>query len=121
MNKIIIDTNALISFVTDRNIKQQKKITQLLHDASRFKITILCHHHVISEFVYVLSSVYKCNDEDIHHMISDFIAMPGVEITTDVNLAILLKYWPNQIPDYGDAVIAAQCKDMLAPRGVFQQ
>jgi len=111
MNKIIIDTNALISFVTDRNLKQQKKITQLLKDASRLKITILCHHHVISEFVYVLGSVYNCRNEDIHRMISDFIAMPGIEITTEVNLTTLLNYWPNRITDYGDAVIAAQCKN----------
>ena len=111
MNKIIIDTNALISFVTDRNLKQQKKITQLLHNASRLKITILCHHHVISEFVYVLSSIYNCRNEDIHRMISDFIAMPGIEITTEVNLTTLLNYWPKRITDYGDAVIAAQCKN----------
>jgi predicted nucleic acid-binding protein len=111
MSKIIIDTNALISFVTDRNLKQQKKITQLLQEASRLKVTVLCHHHVISEFVYVLSSVYHCLDKDIHRMISDFIAMPGIEITTDVNLSTLLHYWPNRIPDYGDAVIAAQCKN----------
>jgi predicted nucleic acid-binding protein len=44
-------------------------------------------------------------------MISDFIAMPGIEIITDVNLTTLLDYWPDRITDYGDAVIAAQCKN----------
>jgi predicted nucleic acid-binding protein len=111
MKKIIIDTNALISFVTDRNLKQQKKIAQLLQDTSKLRLTIQCHHHVISEFVYVLSSIYNCSNEAINQMISDFIAMPGIEIITDVNLTTLLDYWPDRITDYGDAVIAAQCKN----------
>jgi len=111
MKKIIIDTNGLISFVTDRNIEQQKKIAQLLQDAAKLKITIQCHHHVISEFVYVLSTVYGCRGNDIHRMISDFIAMPGIEISTSVDMPTLLNYWPDRITDYGDAVIAAQCKN----------
>lgn len=111
MKKIIIDTNALISFVTDRNLNQQKKIARLFLDAAKLKLTIQCHHHVISEFVYVLSSIYNCKNKDINRMISDFIAMPCIEIITDVNLTTLLYYWPNLITDYGDAVIAAQCKN----------
>lgn len=111
MKKIIIDTNGLVSFVTDRDIEQQKKIARLLQDASKLKITIQCHHHVISEFVYVLSSVYGCRDNDIHRMISDFIAMPGIEIATSVDMPTLLNFWPDRIPDYGDAVIASQCKN----------
>jgi len=50
MKKIIIDTNCLISFVSDRNIEQQEKISNLFREAGRLKKTILCHHHVISEF-----------------------------------------------------------------------
>lgn len=111
MKKIIIDTNGLISFVTDRNIEQQKIIARLFQDASKLKIAIQCHHHVLSEFVYVLSNVYGCRGNDIHRMISDFIAMPGIEITTSVDMPTLLNYWPDRIADYGDAVIAAQCKN----------
>jgi len=111
MKKIIIDTNGLISFVTNRNIQQQNKIAHLLQDASNLKIIIQCHHHVISEFVYVLHTIYGCRDIDIHRMISDFIAMPGIEIITAVDMSTLLNYWPGRITDYGDAVIAAQCKN----------
>ena len=111
MKRIIIDTNCLISFVTDRNLEQQQKIARLFADAARLKKIILCHHHVLSEFVYVLSSVYRLPDNNIHDMISDFIAMPGIELITDVNMDIILSYWPKHIPDYGDAIIAAQCKN----------
>ncbi len=43
MKKVIIDTNALISFVTDRNIDQQVLISSLLEDALKAKHSILCH------------------------------------------------------------------------------
>ena len=110
MKKVIIDTNGLISFVTDRNVSQQQKIAQLFNDAARLKKIILCHHHVLSEFVYVLSSVYKLSNQDIHVMIAGLVAMPGVEFVADVNMGMVLRYWPDYISDYGDAVIAAYCK-----------
>ncbi len=33
MKKIIIDTNCLLSFVTDRNVQQQEKISRLFQEA----------------------------------------------------------------------------------------
>jgi len=111
MKKIIIDTNGLISFVTDRNIEQQQKIAQIFKDAARLKTIIICHHHVLSEFVYVLGSVYHVSAQGIHEMIAGLVAMPGVELVMDVNMVTVLQYWPDFIPDYGDAVIAAYCKN----------
>ena len=111
MKQIIIDTNCLISFITDRNLTQQQKVARLLIDATKLKQIILCHHHVISEFVYVLSSVYQISDQTIRDMITDLIAMPGVELVTDININTILSYWPNHISDYGDAVLAAHCKN----------
>ena len=111
MKKIIIDTNCLLSFVTDRNLQQQEKISRLFQEAGQLKALILCHHHVISEFVYVLSSVYSIETNKIHAIVSDLIVMPGVEPVSAVNVKIVLSLWPAIIPDYGDAVIAAHCKD----------
>ena len=110
MKRVIIDTNCLLSFVTDRNPGQQKKIARLLEQASKLKKILHCHHHVLSEFISVLRSVYGLSDKKIHAMITDFISMPGIEIVTDVHMNTLLSYWPKHISDYGDAVIAAQCK-----------
>lgn len=111
MKRVIIDTNGLISFVTDRNPKQQQKIAQLFADAATLKKIILCNHHVLSEFVYVLSSVYSVPLKNIHSMLTDFLAMPGIELVTNVNINTILSYWPDHIQDYGDAVVAAQCKN----------
>ncbi len=111
MKKIIIDTNCLLSFVTDRNMEQQEKVSKLFQEAVQLKIIILCHHHVISEFVFVLSSVYGTASERIHTILSDLIVMPGLVLVDKVNMKNVLSLWPAIIPDYGDAILAALCKD----------
>jgi predicted nucleic acid-binding protein len=111
MKKIIIDTNCLLSFVTDRNLEQQEKVSKLFLEAVQLKTVILCHHHVISEFIFVLSSVYGTASEKIHTILSDLIVMPGIVPVDKVNVKTVLSLWPVLIPDYGDAVIAALCKD----------
>lgn len=111
MKKIVIDTNCLLSFVTDRNPEQQEKISKLFHEAGQLKVGVLCHHHVISEFVFVLSSVYGTDTEKIHEILSDLIAMPGITTVFEVNMQTVLSLWPAVIADYGDALIAAYNKD----------
>nr|MBL0702317.1 hypothetical protein [Desulfobacterales bacterium] len=59
MKKYIIDTNALISFVTDRNQEQQVKVDKLFNDAARLRILVLCPQNVLTEFVYVMDKIYQ--------------------------------------------------------------
>lgn len=107
---IVIDTNALISFVTDRNKVQQGKIAGLFENAAGLRLSVLCPQNVITEFVYVLDRVYNVPQSIIKDMIDDFVAMPGIEIVHEVNLKILFSYWPDKIQDYGDAIVTSVCK-----------
>ena len=110
MKKVIIDTNILISFLTDRNLSQQDIAAKLFNDAVALKKEILCQQEVLSELVYVLNSVYKVSKEDIHDLLAEFTKLPGVEITSSLNFDVVLQLWPEHISDYGDAVIAALCR-----------
>ena len=110
MKALVIDTNALISFVTDRNLTQQKKIAAVLDDAAQLKVTILCPQNVLTEFVYVLEKIYKQPKFQIRSMIADFIALPGVQIINTVDFEALLKFWPDKFADFGDAIVAVVCK-----------
>jgi hypothetical protein len=58
VKKYIIDTNALIYFVTDRNLNQQEIVAPLFESACRLKCTLVCHQHVLTEFVFVIDKVY---------------------------------------------------------------
>ena len=107
MEKVVIDTNGLISFLTDRNPEQQEKIASLLHDAAELRVAVLIHHHVLSEFVYVLDSIYGISKTSINAMISDLAEMPGIEFISSLDVATLLSLWPDSVSDYGDAVIVS--------------
>ena len=111
MKKHIIDTNALISFVTDRNPTQQAKIANLLDSAAQLKVRVLCPQNVLTEFVYVMDSVYGIDQTEIRDIARDFIKLPGLEIVHQISLKTLFTFWPERVPDYGDAIIAALCKD----------
>lgn len=107
MIRYVIDTNALISFVTDRNLEQQQKIAPLFEAAAHVKAVIYCHQHVLTEFIYVLDKIYHIPKDQIGRMIKDFIEMPGIEVVQDVDFNAILSWWPDPIPDFGDALIAA--------------
>ena len=110
MKKCIIDTNALISFVTDRNLDQQAKVSKLFEQAAQLRTLVVCHQNVLTEFVYVMDKVYNVPAKQINTIIKDFIAMPGIEIVHEIDMKTLLSYWPEPCSDYGDAIIAALCK-----------
>jgi predicted nucleic-acid-binding protein len=110
VRRYIIDTNALISFVTDRNLEQQRKIAPLFESAAQMKVVILCHQHVLTEFIYVLDRIYQVPKDEIGRMIKDLIEMPGIEVIQEVDFKIILSWWPDPIPDFGDALIAAAGK-----------
>jgi|APSaa5957512622_1039677.scaffolds.fasta_scaffold28014_3 predicted nucleic-acid-binding protein len=110
MRKVIIDTNTLVSFVTDRNTNQQKKSAELFEEASRLKLMILCHQNVVTEFVYVMEKIYKIRKEKIKEIISDFVLMPGIELVHEIDIKKVLQFWPTSVPDFGDALLAALCK-----------
>lgn len=112
MKKYIIDTNALISFVTDRNLAQQEIVAPLFEAAARLKCSLICHQFVLTEFVFVMEKVYGTPKESINAMLRDFITMPGVEVHQQTDFSTLLSYWPTKIADFGDALIAATGKTM---------
>lgn len=110
MKTYVIDTIALISFVTDRNLAQQETVAPLFAAAARSKCALVCHQFVLTEFVFVMDKVYGSNKETINNMLRDFIAMPGVEVKQETDFALLLSLWPAKIADFGDALVAVTGK-----------
>jgi len=105
--RYVIDTNALISFVTDRNPEQQQKIAPLFESAAHMKAVMFCHQHVLTEFIFVLDRIYHVPKNEIGVMIKDLIEMPGIEVVQEVDFNTIFSWWPDPVPDFGDALIAA--------------
>ena len=107
MKEYIIDTNALISYVTDRNPDQQRKISEFFQEAEKIKGIILCPQNVLTEFIYVLDKVYGVSKDDIRMMVEDFLAMPGIDLVHEIDFPTVFNFWPEPLADFGDAIIAS--------------
>lgn len=107
MKRYVIDTNVLISFVTDRSPEQQQQIAPLFEAAARLQGVILCHQYALTEFIYVMDKVYHLPKDEIGRMITDLLQMPGIEVIHDIDFPTILSYWTSTFADFGDAVIAS--------------
>jgi predicted nucleic acid-binding protein len=107
VKRYVIDTNVLISFVTDRNPGQQETVAGLFEQATPGKTSILCPQNVLVEFVYVMDKVYRQPKKLVRQMVADFIAMPGTAVGNDVPFGEVLALWPDPFGDLGDALVAA--------------
>ena len=95
MKRYIIDTNALISYVTDRNPEQQRKVAGIFQEAAKLRGVILCPQNVLTEFIFVLDRVYGVPKKEIQMMAKDFLAMPGVEMVHEIDFALRCHYVPH--------------------------
>jgi len=104
---VSLDTNALLSFVTDRNPAQQAAMTAVFEQVAVARAAVLCPQNVIAEFVYVMETVYRQPKPLIKSIIADFISLPGVTLVDKTDLKAVLSLWPELIDDFGDAIVAA--------------
>lgn len=65
---------------------------------------------MITEFVYVLEKIYGQPKDHIRQMVADLIALPGVQVIHETDFTRVLKYCPEKIGDYGDALLGAITK-----------
>jgi len=106
MKQYVIDTNALLSFVTDRNTAQQAVMAGVFEQVAGAQATMLCPQNVIAEFVYVMETVYHQPKPSIKSIVADFIAMPGITIIDKIDFTEVFSLWLEAFDDFGDAIVA---------------
>jgi len=107
LTRIVIDTNVLVSFLTDRNAQQQARAAALFEAANQGEVEIILHQMVISEMVYVLANLYGLKALEIAQVVDDLISTAGVTPVDEVVWATVLELWPDRFADFADAVLAA--------------
>jgi len=107
MKQILVDTNVLISFLSDRNARQREKASALIRSAVQHEQTLVIHSMSIVEMIYVLTQLYHQDRAEVAEDVSDLLAMPGVVSIDEVSWNLVLERWPKTIPALGDAMLAA--------------
>lgn len=107
MRQILLDTNVLLSFLTDRDPRQQEQAAELFRQASAGKQILLLHQAALTEMVFVLLNVYRTSSKETAQILDELLDMPGTQTLDGISWPLILDFWPDQIPDFGDAILAA--------------
>ena len=108
--RIGVDTNVIVSFLTDRNPRQQARAAELFAAAAAGDLRIVLHQTVISESVYVLRNLYETKPANVAAILRDLLALPGVVTIDELVWSAVLSLWPRRIADFGDACLASAAK-----------
>jgi|SRR5579864_2405944 predicted nucleic acid-binding protein len=105
MKEILVDTDVLVSFLTDRNESQQRRAAALLRGATEREHTLAVHSMAIVETVHVLVQLYDADPLAVSQAMRKLLATPGVITVSDVPWSVVLESWPELIPSFGDAIL----------------
>ena len=107
MQRVVVDANVLLSFVTGRIEKQRNAAKALLLRASEGELSAIVPQFVVFESVYVLQSTYRIGGNELAPMIRDLIALPGILFIDECPWKRVLDLWPSQFRSIADAAIVA--------------
>ncbi len=107
MKSVVIDTNVLVSLLTDRNAEQQAQAAALFEAAAEGEVELILHQMVLSEMVYVLGNLYKVEAAEIARTVDDLLSSSGVRPVNEVIWTRVLELWPDRVKDFADGVLTA--------------
>lgn len=107
MKTVVVDTNVFLSFVTDRDQRQQAQAAGLFESAADGQVQLILPQIVLTEIVYVMANLYKRPDQDIAELLADLLTMPHLRVEDRVRWSLVLDLWPERIFGFADAVLAA--------------
>lgn len=106
MRQILLDTNVLISYLTDRDPEQQKKAEALFEQAAAGTLILILHQVALIEMMHVLLNLYHMPHDQAAAILKDLLGMPGTRAPHALDWSTLFELWPEKLPSFPDALIA---------------
>lgn len=104
---VLVDTNVILSAVTDRNAFQRARAERLFRLAASGLEQIVIAQFVLFETHYVMRNLYGQSDADVATLLAELVALPGIVVQHAVPLERLFALWPSSIREIADAALAA--------------
>lgn len=118
MKRVGVHTNVVLSFLTDRDARQQARAAELFAGAFEGRHRVIVHQIVISECVYVMCGVYETTAGSAAAILRDLLEQPGIVPADAVAWPLVWSLWPRRMKDFGDACLIAAAEagafDLLA-------
>jgi predicted nucleic acid-binding protein len=107
VQRVVVDANVFVSYLTGRHQKQYDAASELLQEAEDGNIVAILPQFVVFEVAYVLQSLYNLSGERLASTIRALVSFPGVQIVDDCPWKRVLEIWPDPLPGLADASIVA--------------
>lgn len=107
MSRVLVDTNVLVSFLTDRNPGQQERAAALFQRAAEGETALVLPQVVLTELVYVLGNLYGVAADAVAAIVRDLLDAPGVTTLDELPWPALLELWPKIVATFADAALVA--------------
>ena len=115
MTRHIVDTNILLTFVTDRDPPRREIVSRVFQGAASLREELWVISNVVTEFVHVLTTVYGVEAATVRSMVVDLLDTPGVLYHHGYYPGLVFRIWPAEVRDFGDAVVAAAASTLDLP------
>jgi predicted nucleic-acid-binding protein len=112
--KYLCDTNFIIRYLVNDNEKMHQETRKIFDEVKTGNISIILEQSVFSEIIFVLSSCYKIDKEDICDKLSILIMFKGIITEKDLLLDVLNVYRSTNL-HIVDCILYARTKDKNIP------
>ncbi|MEA2489954.1 MAG: hypothetical protein QOH21_1746 [Acidobacteriota bacterium] len=107
MQRVVVDANVFVSYLTGRHAKQYDAAQALLREAEDGNLVAVLPQFVIFEVTYVLHSLYDLSGERLASTVRALVSFPGVQIVDHCPWNRVLEMWPDPFPGLADPSIVA--------------
>jgi len=106
---IALDTNAIIRVLIEDDKIQARTVQSIINEAEFEGRRILILSEVIIETIWVLESVYQCDNQEISMMVENLLSAPTFFLPDSVVIRKALKQYKKD-GDFADLLIVGQAK-----------
>ena len=107
MQRVVVDANVFVSYLTGRHAKQYGAARALLQEAEDGNLVAILPQFVIFEVAYVLQSLYNLSGDRLAATVRALVSFPGVQIVDHCPWKRVLEVWPDPLHGLADASMVA--------------